>query len=446
MNVTTARVAEIPATENRVREIVDEAVSPLKTAIEEMKLTVARELEEERRLLANLWADTQSGIMAELKALRADMKHQLDIRRSPPRLPNSDQPSYEAASDAGTQGNKLAADITAELEWFREQVLVLQEGQRQYRQELNSREHQRVLQERVSVSLSELQEQLRQTKDGILSSVNALCSYMEAEINTSSRMLHEDTKRSVREMLCEIDTGVVETASSVQHPIDSLPEEDHVRENRDTMGENVAEQRDPVHRETAKPDANTLEGILEKLQALTVGQSQRVIDKIRNPSHENDYVFHLYIPQFEEYIGSGKRVYSLPCAIDFMYMFMVVRGVASFSEDTNSMSLGLARMVNVHELGLERGKTSSFVVNCKIKAPNDSATSDVEVSTVRLRWEDEPVADTESTFETLGEPIECRETLVNEGFNNFKNGSLVVEFKLSLTSEQSSLLSYFRKS
>ena len=503
MEEGTRSKTELGALEDRLREFIVGALQPLKTTMEEFKASVVKELEQERVSIRTHLATMENEIMNQLSAIRSGTDEQLELSRaSKTQIP--EQHGYEASShDAesarcpGEDGHRLsstqqtataaqqdlqnygatrfhqisdmepktttrqavttsdsaetttdqdqtqASDLSVDLLWFKEQVKALQEEHRQYRQELRRQEQQQLLQQTVAVSKSELQDELKKTKEETLASVKALCILMEVEIDTSSKNLHAETKDAVKNMLSENKEEVTETM--VHMLADILSAEQISKQvvkdiqinqpQRQIAGAAAAEQGEQGQGQAGPPDISSIKLALDELQTLTVGQSQRVIDKIRNPSSETSYVFHLYLPRFEGYIGSGASVYSLPCAIDFEYSFIIVRGVATFSAGDGKMAVGLEQTVDVRELGLENVKASSFVVKCRIKAQNTSPRPDIEIG--EMLWEVDPTASNYRRYIGLGIPVPCRENLVRAGYNSFQNKSVLIEFEVKSTTRPS---------
>ena len=458
--------SEMPlnVTEDRVREIVEHSLLPLRTAVEEIKTTVARELEEERILLRDHLAAVQNNIMNQLIAIRTGINQQLETRGLSQQqihgnettkeeaqlelLPQEVQhhemeqeATVEAASTTSEGLNhQQNSDINVDLKWFKDQVTILQEEHKQYRQELRRQEQQQMLQQNVSVSKSELQDELKVTKTEILSSVKALCAYMEVEISGSSKTLHEETKDALREMLSDnkkcVHNEVTDTMARMLSENQSLGQNGREAARRDG---------DPVPRQAEETDtSNLIQGVLEKLQALTMGQSQRVIDKIRNPQCENRYVFHLYIPSFADSIGTDKRVYSLPCAMDFTYSFMVVRGLATFPKGTTQMIIELEHIVDAHELGLDQGKAISVSAKTKVLAQKSSGKPDIELAEQTVRWGGDPTAATDKHVVTLGNPAQCIR-FAQPAYNSFKDDSVIIEFEIMpVLDQQRSVFSLFK--
>ncbi|GFO49223.1 hypothetical protein PoB_007572800 [Plakobranchus ocellatus] len=224
-----------------VREQIERSMQPLRTAVDEIKASVSRELEEERFLLRDHLAAAQKEIMAQLEEIRHIQDQQL----------NQSEPCHHHQPDKGIQAEKIIAqdqltaqqvqqkiptegpqegiiptgergdvkdhdqqmpEICRDFLWFKEQVQLLQDEHKQYRQELRRQEQQQPLQHRVSVSKLELKEELGQTKDEIITSMKALWAFTAAELNDSSKSLNEKTTDAV----CELSRCQEETKKTAE--------------------------------------------------------------------------------------------------------------------------------------------------------------------------------------------------------------------------------------
>ncbi|GFO46217.1 hypothetical protein PoB_007272200 [Plakobranchus ocellatus] len=226
---------------NAVREQIERSLQPLRTAVNEIKASVVRELEEERVLLRDHLAAAQKEIMAQLQEICLIQDQQLNQSESCHSHPDKDIQveeidAQEQLAGQGVQQKFIAEgpqkgirtaekrsdvkghdqqmpDINSELLWFKEQVQLLQNEHKQYRQELRRQEQQQLLQHRVSVSKLELKEELGRTKDEIITSIKALWAFTEAELNDSSKSLNEKTTDAVCELSrCQEETKQILTA------------------------------------------------------------------------------------------------------------------------------------------------------------------------------------------------------------------------------------------
>ncbi|GFO22736.1 hypothetical protein PoB_004924100 [Plakobranchus ocellatus] len=205
---------------NAVREQIERSMQPLRTTVDEIKASVAKELEEERFLLRDHLAAAQKEIMAQLQEIRhiqdqhhpdkdiqveeIDAQEQLAGQRVQQEYmaegPQKGIRTAEKRSDVKGLDQQMP-NINSELLWFKEQVQLLQNELKQYRQELCRQEQQQLLQHRVSVSKFELQEELGRVKDELITSIKALWAFTEVELNDSSKSLIEKTTDAPQETM-----------------------------------------------------------------------------------------------------------------------------------------------------------------------------------------------------------------------------------------------------
>ncbi|GFO30275.1 hypothetical protein PoB_005678000 [Plakobranchus ocellatus] len=220
---------------NAVREQIERSMQPLRTTVDDIKATVARELEEERFLLRDHLAAAQKEIMVQLQRIchiqdqqlnqpepchgypgkdieaeETKAKEQLAARQFEPKIPTEGLQARirttKERRDVKDHDQQIP-DINSDLLWFKEQVQSLQHEQKQYRQELSRQGQHQLLQNRVSVSKLELKEELERNKDEIINSMKALWAFTEAELNDSSKSLNEKTTESVRKLSrCQEET------------------------------------------------------------------------------------------------------------------------------------------------------------------------------------------------------------------------------------------------
>ena len=406
-------------TESRVQEIMERGLQPLRadmkairSDMEEIKSTISvvRDLIKElvhrnnssqepgsqRPPLKNLSKPVEVGVSVEDTAPqhptpRQEGQQQSSQRTGLPRHREDTeegigsvrrQSSVEAVSR--TQKSQPDPDLGGELAWFKGQVDLLQK-------EVQS---------------------LENRQEAILMAVKVHCDATQGIIRGYSNALHEIKDSSIDTSLEE---KLKETVSKIL--------------------------KDSLLHHAASANEVLIEGALENLHALTMGQSQRIIDKIRNPSPGNNYVFHFYIPQFEHFIGSGQNAHSLLWTVDFMQTFMIIRGVASFPAEGSHMTVELEHIIDAFQLGLDQGEVSQINVKARIKAQESSAMEDIELGEVAVSCGGNRPHTDDSRLFRLNKPIQSCEQLVQGGYNSFKNMSLLIEFEISDLTEQRSLFS-----
>ncbi|GFO49229.1 hypothetical protein PoB_007573400 [Plakobranchus ocellatus] len=171
-----------------VREQIERSMQPLRTAVDEIKASVSRELEEERFLLRDHLAAAQKEIMVQLqkichiqdqrfnqsepchhpdKDIQAEeikAQGQLTARQFEPKIPTDGrQARIKTTEETGDvkDHDQQMPDISRDLLWFKEQVQLLQNEHKQYRQELQEerfllRDHLAAAQKEIMAQLEEI--------------------------------------------------------------------------------------------------------------------------------------------------------------------------------------------------------------------------------------------------------------------------------------------------
>ncbi|KAK3758747.1 hypothetical protein RRG08_013834 [Elysia crispata] len=386
-------------TYERVHELMEHGVQPLKTDIQEIKETMVE-------------------VMKQLVEIRRDLS-QLPVHRLEVKRPNSQEMSWPAQQDQGHEG---AAEFirrqNGEHEMLAKNCDVSSSKDQSQQAELDLRSELVWFKKKVELLQEEFHLQ-KARQEEILSTVKAHCAFTEGVIREASKTSH-DSKESAVEMSLEENA-------------------------REAMSKELIETKDNILQQAVAANKKLLEGAVEKLQALTIGQSQRVVDKIRNPSSDNRSLFHFFIPQFEDFIGFNGNAYSSQYAIDFMHTFLIVRGMARFSAEDAYMTVGLEHTMGALELGLDKGIVSPVAIKARIKAPKDSGKPDIKLDGMTVPDGGDSSQIDDKRIITLGRPVECCKHLVEAGYNTHKDMSLLIEFEITDKPEQYTLFSLLRR-
>ncbi|RUS89996.1 hypothetical protein EGW08_002263, partial [Elysia chlorotica] len=384
--------AETEWTNDRVQELVEQGLQPLKTEVQEIKVTMAEVVRQLREIRKDLkWMSTPRLEGRALSTQGSPWLTEQESRQEGAAVISTTHQGEErgkVSADCDSQPQQQIDDLGSELVWFKNKVELLQEKFQQ----------QKVRQE------------------DILSSVKAHCAFTEGVIREASI---SKTSREPTESAVEMSSG----------------------ENLRQDGcEESAGAKDTTVQLVVAANKKLIDGAVERLEALTIGQSQRIVDKIRNPSSDNQSIFHFFIPHFENLIGSDESVCSCQYHVDFRHTFMVVRGVARFSAESSHMTVGLEQTMDALELGLEKGRASLVDIKARIKAPKDSGLPDIEMDGVsECCGGDSPQTD-ENGWISLGQPVVSMKQLLDAGYNTHKDTSLLIEFEINAKPQQRSLL------
>ncbi|GFR99513.1 hypothetical protein ElyMa_006375700 [Elysia marginata] len=384
-------------TEVRVQQIMDSGLTPLRSDMEEMKKSLAR-MEKLLQVLVN-----EKGSSPELQSQRI-LQQQSPVKSLGKDLPSRDgkpkspspiqetQPENPGVmvlprEESKTGTRKVTSAYQGDEEQTNVKVTVTSPKPKQHRQREEEADLQDQLtwfKERVNHLQGELNI-LRNRQEEILSTVKAHCDFTQ-------RVVRDQEIRNTEE-----------------------PEEE-TKQTKETRVEDVATTRE------------MMEMFVENIQALTIGQSQRVIDNIRNPSTPTENVFHFYLSHFQQLVRTKEIVQSRAWALHFTDSFLIVRGVASFSAENDQMTLGLERMMDTQELGLEQGNVSNICVKARIKADGTQAMSDIELGELAMNCG-------KNSLQFEGKVVHCQE-LVDSGYDSYKEGSLLVEFEITANADQ----------
>lgn len=272
-------------------------------------------------------------------------------------------------------------DLGKELHWFRDQVAHLQN----------------------SIHI------LERRQDDILSEVKMHCDFTQGIIQGRLRHMQDSVSGSFMEP--SVEERVNEAVNRI-----------------------LQDTKDYFVQKAVEASAKLLKDSVDKLEAFTIGQSQRVIEYVRHPQKNATTVFHFYISGFKNRIGSGEDIHSQTWTIDLLDTLMVIRGVATFLRDTSSMTVYLEQTMDLQEQGMRQGDLSQITVKASIKSDGSQAMPDVELGDIKVQ----PVNKSLKTREVT---IDCQE-LVDNGYDSFKEGSVLIELKVS-TTERHSVFSSF---
>ncbi|GFO49227.1 hypothetical protein PoB_007573200 [Plakobranchus ocellatus] len=517
---------------NTVREQIERSMQPLRTAVDEIKASVSRELEEERFLLRNHLAAAQKEIIAQLEEIRHIQDQQLNqsgpchhhqpdkgiqaeeikaqeqgaARQFEPKIPTEGkQARIRATEERGDVKNhdQQMLDTSSDLLWFKEQVQSLQYEHKQYRQELRRQEQQQLLQYRVSVSKLELKKELGRTKDEIITSMKALWAFTEAELNDSSKWLNEKTTEAVcdlsrcqeetkktteiltselkavrqlvvetienvspnllknqvyktvgetKQMLAEILATTSDTQDQTKENASELQKVNQILEETKEIGlikhvenlntalehsdlsktlHNLEGKLDDIQRRVESDTISVHENALRDLQMVFVGQAQRIIQKMVNPSSDPCNLFHFYIKNFHQLEGSGKTVFSLPYVVPIDNSLFAVHLVAHFKTQTSEMILGLVCPADPRELGLEYlgSPLLELIINSGVVGRDGH--EDILVARDKVIDTHTFLKHTNDNYLQMGESISCPE-LVSSGYNSFKDRSVLIKLQIRL--------------
>ncbi|GFN89327.1 hypothetical protein PoB_001583300 [Plakobranchus ocellatus] len=523
---------------NAVRDQIERSMQPLRMSVDEIKASVARELEEERVLLRDHLAAAQKEIMAQLQEIRHIQDQQLN--QSEPchhHQPDKDilaektnvqeqlvakQVQQEILAEGQEEGIMATGErsdvkgrdhqmpaISRDLMWFKEQVQLLQNEHKQYRQELRRQEQQQLLQHRVSVSKLELQDELGRTKDELITSMKALWAFTEAELHESSKTLNEkttdavcelsrcqeetkhmlsdilttelravhqlaeETKENVsqnlsknqvyktaeetKQMMAKVLTATIDTQAQREKNLRELQKVHQLVENaKETIPSKVlknlhnslknTEMSKIIHNLEAKLDdvhgqlfdTNTIsiqESALHNLHMVCVGQAQRAIQTVTSPSLNRCKVFHFYVKELSDLVGSGKSVASLPYVVGIDNSFFIMNGIAHFKVKTSEMILRLKSSIDSRELGFELLGCLKLKIETRVMDP--AGLENILVDEQTASFEDAFPGERDESCLQLGAPVSCHK-LLSSGYNSFKGGSVLIQFKITIVQEQRS--------
>ncbi|GFO22739.1 hypothetical protein PoB_004924400 [Plakobranchus ocellatus] len=479
---------------NAVREQIERSMQPLRTTVDEIKASVAKELEEERLLLRDHLAAAQKEIMVQLQEIRHIQDQQLN-QSEPCHQPDKDIQAEEINSQEQMAGQRVQqesmaegpqkgistaekrsdgkgfdqqmADIKNELLWFKEQVQLLQNENKQYRQELRKQEQQQLLQRRVSVSKLELQEELGRVKDEIIISIKALWAFTEAELNDSSKSLNEKTtdavcelsrcqeetkqilyeilttasdtkalakensnelKEGTKQMLTTILTTALDTNALAKENSDELKKAHQVMEKSD-MSKTIHSMEgklDNIQKRVETETISVLENAFSDLHMICLGQAQRVIQTVVNPSYAPSKVFHFYLKNFQQLVGSGKRVSSPPYVVTIDNSILAMHLQVKFKTEPSEILLWLVSAADLRELGFESLESSKVTLDVRVKR---FQSQDNILVAEGIKISQGFFSGSKFRYRELGKPISCPE-LVSSEYNNFKDDSVLIELKI----------------
>ncbi|GFR77678.1 hypothetical protein ElyMa_002243700 [Elysia marginata] len=377
-------------TDGRVKEIMERGLQPLRVDITEIKVTMNQVLEKLEFLCKDMNGRPNNlGISRENLPEYRDLQQEDKTRSiketegtgSSHGMTRENAEVKVVAGSRKDQDREAELDLRSEMSWFKNQVKFLHD---------------------------DLLEQ-KERQEEILTKVLAHCAFTEGVIRGASKSPHEvkdgDLKSKIEDKVCEKAPGT----------------------------------DDPAIQQATATNEELFDRTVAKLSALTIGQSQRIIDKIRNPSYEDRPVFHFYLPDFKDSIGSGKTAYSLPWALDFANTFLVVRGVARFMDGNSRLYVGLERTMDALELGLGPEKPSEVSITARIKAMRLPNMPEVILGRQKLCLGESP--QTGGKRLVWFEKAAASQQLVTAGYDSFKNNSLLIEFEITAAKEERNVFS-----
>ncbi|GFO22735.1 hypothetical protein PoB_004924000 [Plakobranchus ocellatus] len=312
----------------------------------------------------------------------------------------------EKRSDVKVLDQQMAG-INGELLCIKEQVQLLQNELKQYRQELRRQEQQQLLQHRVSVSKFELQEELGRTKDELITSIKALWAFTEIELNDSSKSLIEKTTDAENSNELKKSHQVMEKSdmSKTIHSMEGKLDNIQKRVETDTI--------------------SVIKNAFSDLHMVCLGQAQRVIQTVVNPSYAPSKVFHFYLKNFQQLVGSGKKVSSPPYVVTINNSILAKHIDAFFEKQTSKMILWLVSAADLRELGFEL-ESLTLMIDVRVKrfkSPDNILVAE------GITFSEDFFSGSKFRYRKLGEPISCPE-LVSSEYNNFKDDSVLIELKI----------------
>ncbi|GFO46218.1 hypothetical protein PoB_007272300 [Plakobranchus ocellatus] len=236
-----------------------------------------------------------------------------------------------------------------------------------------------------------------------------------------------ELKEGTKQVLTKILTTALDTKALSKENSNELKKAHQVMEKSD-MSKTIHSMEgklDNIRKRVETDTISVIKNAFSDLHMVCPAQAQRVIQTVVKPSYAPRKVFHSYLKNFQQLVGSGKEVRSPPYAVTINNSFLVMYLQADFNTQKSDMTLHLLGAAHQCELGFEL-ESLTLTIHVRVKR---FQSPDTILVAEGIKLSQGFFSGSKFRYRRLGEPISCPE-LISSEYNNFKDDSVLIELKI----------------